>query len=680
VTKGTWVKLVATSFGSAALVGAAQLGVGQALSIIDVGHDVTSSSDDAHHRTTTWLVLVFAAAVLAGVAVGRRSIRRRVSIVTRQVPTVLKARDIMRLAMDAARGPVALTATRLSAVTASALGAAAAFSLVWVPARAANGQATGSPEIALAVTSAIGIGVGMVLAFASLVASPIGAGLATTVGWVWMVGLTSIVLQLGDNQPAHSPRLAVLDAPTLVTPKEWWLGPYLMMAVAGVVALLIAVTARWLGASRPTIALSGFGGPALVAIAYIVAGPGLGGDDLGQAAPYLAAILSSGAGLLVSGAIAATAAESESYPAPVAQPGVLTGTIAHPAAAIAAAPTITPPAIAATPAGPAIYQPSPRRPPLDISKVMKVEPPYRVDSASYIDADPADARARAKARAQAEAAAKAEAARQADTRKAEAARKAQAEAARKAEAEAARKAETDRKAQAEAARRAEAEAARKAETDRKAQAEAARRAEAEAARRAETERKAQAEAERKAEQGRAASKRANADRLEAVRVEQARVEAEQAKARVETERNAAAVRRADAERQAKADRDDLARQAEEARQAYAARQAQLAAQTPPATGRRARALAKEAKREAAKAEAARRVQVRKEALAAAKAAKTRRGKESVASVKDPRPPQDERTESRTKNALRPREKEHVDWVTNLVNTPHDPELKTRRRG
>jgi hypothetical protein len=31
-----------------------------------------------------------------------------------------------------------------------------------------------------------------------------------------------------------------------------------------------------------------------------------------------------------------------------------------------------------------------------------------------------------------------------------------------------------------------------------------------------------------------------------------------------------------------------------------------------------------------------------------------------------------------KDVLRPREKEHVDWVTNLVNLPHDPELNTRR--
>ena len=161
MTKATWVKLVVTSFGAAALLGAAQLGVGQALSIINIGSDLSSSSDDAYHRLTTWLIFIFAGSILGGVAVGRRYIRRRVSIVTRQVPTVPRMTDRVRTAVTSARAPVALASARVVATLCAGLGAVTAFPLVWIPAHGASAAAA----TRVTLTAGIGLLLGLLFAF-----------------------------------------------------------------------------------------------------------------------------------------------------------------------------------------------------------------------------------------------------------------------------------------------------------------------------------------------------------------------------------------------------------------------------------------------------------------------------------------------------------------------------------
>src|SRR5262245_9154022 len=67
-----WIRLAARSFAVAALIAAAQLGAAQALSLF-VWSAVPTS--DMWRRELTWLVFIFAAAVLGGVAGGRRSVR-----------------------------------------------------------------------------------------------------------------------------------------------------------------------------------------------------------------------------------------------------------------------------------------------------------------------------------------------------------------------------------------------------------------------------------------------------------------------------------------------------------------------------------------------------------------------------------------------------------------------------
>ena len=172
----------------------------------------------------------------------------------------------------------------------------------------------------------------------------------------------------------------------------------------------------------------------------------------------------------------------------------------------------------------------------------------------------AKAEAEAKAKAEAEAKAKAEAEAKAKA-EAEAKAKAEAEAKAKAEAEAKAKAEAEAKAKAEAEAKAKAEAEAKA----KAEAEAKAKAEAEAKAKAEAEAKAKAEAEAKAKAEAEAKAKAEAEAKAKAEAEaKAKAEAEaKAKAEAEAKAKAEAEAKAKAEAEAKAKAEAEAKAAEE---------------------------------------------------------------------------------------------------------------------
>ena len=183
-----------------------------------------------------------------------------------------------------------------------------------------------------------------------------------------------------------------------------------------------------------------------------------------------------------------------------------------------------------------------------------------------IEAEKAEAEAKAKAEAKAEAEAKAKAEAEAKAKaEAEAKAKAEAEAKAKAEAEVRAKAEAEAKAKAEAEAKAKAEAEAKvkaeAEAKAKAEAEAKAKAEAEAKAKAEAEAKAQAEAEARAKAEAEAKAKAEAEAKAKAEAEaKAKAEAE-AKAKAEAEAKA----RAEAEAKAKAEAEAKAKVEAEAK-------------------------------------------------------------------------------------------------------------------
>jgi hypothetical protein len=225
---------------------------------------------------------IYVVSVLAGAAVGRRAVRRP----------------------SRPDGAVA----RLIAAVSAGLGAAAAVPMAWLPARAAKPPVNVNPELVVVMTAGAGIVVGVVVALAALSLPAFAGGVRAVVAWTWLAGLGSAAVGYATRQPFRSPRLGVVDAPSYV-PAGWWSGPYLMVGVAALLGLAVAAVARWGGAHRFGVALSGLGGPAVVAAAYLIAGPG--------SEPYYPALIAVGAGLIASTVVALPGrpAEHSSMPA-----------------------------------------------------------------------------------------------------------------------------------------------------------------------------------------------------------------------------------------------------------------------------------------------------------------------------------------------------------------------------
>jgi len=357
-----WIKLAIRSFAAGGLFAAAQLGAAQALSMF-----VWSSvpAPDVWRRQLMWLLFVFAAAVLGGVAGGRRSVRAiRIAIANRRAIAASQRHSGLTLhksgvraasrravtaakekTVDKARGFVA-GAALVGAVVFAVLGAAAGFVLVWLPARSTFGPAD---MRTMALTAGLGIAVGAIVSLLALAAAPIAANACATVVWTWVLGLTSVGLAIATGRPTGTPSLGVLDAPYLIGPHDWWLGPNLMIVFAVVIGFAVAATARWIGANRLGVALSGLAGPGVVAAGYVLVGP-----TEESMSGYVAALLAATAGLLTTAATAAAHRRAATPPEPAALPSGSAALAGTAIAALPAAPTAPPPAPLAIEARPAV--------------------------------------------------------------------------------------------------------------------------------------------------------------------------------------------------------------------------------------------------------------------------------------------------------------------------------------
>jgi hypothetical protein len=269
-----WVKLIWNSLGIAVVAAAAQLAIAQALGIIRWDATYPAGKADGWNGLLTWVGFIYAFAVLGGASIGRRAVRRPTK------PDTMPA--------------------RVAAAFAAGVGASIAVGLAWLPARAAKPPVSVHPELLVALTAGVAIVVGIVIALIAMSVPPVAGGVRAAAAWIWLVGIGSAIAGYLTYRPYAPPRLGVIDAPSII-PVGWWSGPLVMIAVAAVLGAVVAAVARWAEAGRFGIAASGFAGPAVVAAAYLIAGPG--STNL-QLEPYRAALISVGAGLLGSVAVA----------------------------------------------------------------------------------------------------------------------------------------------------------------------------------------------------------------------------------------------------------------------------------------------------------------------------------------------------------------------------------------
>jgi hypothetical protein len=256
----------------AAVAVAAQLSVADVLGIVRWD----GSAPDGVATWTpllTWVAFIYAVGVVVGAMFGRRALR----------------------------GPnrPAGIAARIAATLFSGVGAAAAVPLAWLPSRGARPPAHVDPMLVVSITCSAGIVVGLIVSMIALSARPVSAGVRVWIAWLWLIAIGSATVGVVRHLPYPPPRLGVIDAPSLI-PVAWWNGPKVMIAVAAVVGLAVAGVARGGGAGRFGTAISGLGGPAIVAVAYLVAGPGGASERPSQFDPYVASLLATAAGLVAS--------------------------------------------------------------------------------------------------------------------------------------------------------------------------------------------------------------------------------------------------------------------------------------------------------------------------------------------------------------------------------------------
>jgi len=263
----TWGRVLLAALGVGLLAGAGQLGFAYGLGVVRFARDFAETPGQwtAHLAWVAWFAML--AAVAGGVAgdwLARRGGERP--------------------------GP----GSRVACAVAGGVGALAVAPLVMLPAR--NAQVEGVDAVVVGgLSAALGALAGVFAAVAVLSQRVFAVNLATVTLGVWLVALLSVAPSLGPEDPLPEVRLGALDATWLGSGLAQRLAVILMPALALAVGAGIGALARWRGLPVVPVAASGVVGPALLALAYLTAGPGPDGDRY-QAAPYWGALIAVAAG------------------------------------------------------------------------------------------------------------------------------------------------------------------------------------------------------------------------------------------------------------------------------------------------------------------------------------------------------------------------------------------------
>jgi hypothetical protein len=246
--------------GAGVLAGAGQLGVGYGLGILRWDRDFTA---DAWHTQLAWVAFLSTVAVIAGAAAGR-----------------------------ARAGGVTGIGARAALVAAGTLGSLIVLPLVIRPAGASHLAESGDPRLIAAITAGVGLGLGAVAAAVVLSVPVVSGNIVTSVAWVWLAGIGSAVWTLGRGASWGTARLGLLPGTGV------WI-PVVLFGALLVISAAVAGLAR-LGGNDPRFtAVSGAAGPALIAAAYLIAGPGSGAAAQAYRYALIAVVVAAAASVLI---------------------------------------------------------------------------------------------------------------------------------------------------------------------------------------------------------------------------------------------------------------------------------------------------------------------------------------------------------------------------------------------
>ncbi|WFE63189.1 hypothetical protein [Micromonospora sp. WMMD714] len=266
----SWGGSVSTALGVAAGVGAAQLGFGYGLGIINWAPVDAGASEPSWFASLAWATWIAAVSAVAGAVCAQRLHER------------------------GGADPTGGTLHRLTLAAAGAVGALITVLLVAVPSRAASVPDTFSPQTVAAGYAGVGVLVGLVAAVWTLHSRAAATNVIATVGWLWLLAVISVVdgvlagkgltsAQLGIWQIAQdSPRFWLRD-------HLYWPGALLALGSALLIGALAARRAARTAELRLGAVVSGAAGPLLVAVAYFLAVPRLATISPAQVSAHLVA-------------------------------------------------------------------------------------------------------------------------------------------------------------------------------------------------------------------------------------------------------------------------------------------------------------------------------------------------------------------------------------------------------
>jgi len=265
----TWGRAVGAAFWIAAVMGAAQVGVASVLGALRL--DAKFADADQWTAQTAFLAWFALVAVAVGTAAAAHS-------------TGL--------------------GTRLSAAVAAGIGSALGSGIALFPARHGD-IPNGNPALLAGIALGIGAVAGIVVAFAMLSARSLGWNAAAYGVLMWLFLAGAVAAEPADVQ-AH---LGSLAGPGLPESFEHSFGLWGLPVLAAVLGVLVALVARLRGHHRLAIAVSGASGPATVALAYVIVGPG--SSDY-QKIPWISALIAVVTGLAAAVLVALPPKRTES--------------------------------------------------------------------------------------------------------------------------------------------------------------------------------------------------------------------------------------------------------------------------------------------------------------------------------------------------------------------------------
>lgn len=269
--------MFAAAFATAAILGAAQLGVVYGISALRLDRSFAGSENDWNIQLT-WIAWFALLAVVGGASLAANQARLltdRVGFAVRFVTS-----------LGAGLGGL-ITMLPLTVYQAVNTKLAAPI----------------HPALTMALTVCGAVVAGAVLAAFIAGNPPMTTSVAFTALGAWVLAAVSVAdtVPLAGRLYLSPARLGVLDIEALQPIPR---ASFTLPVLAVVLGIAIAVAARMRGRGRIQVALSGATGPLLIAVAYLISGPGVIRGVPDQAAPYLGAMIAVVAGLIPTAIIA----------------------------------------------------------------------------------------------------------------------------------------------------------------------------------------------------------------------------------------------------------------------------------------------------------------------------------------------------------------------------------------